>query len=140
MIDIKDIQIGDSVLINGVPKKIQAVDGLDNEIIADGEIYCMAEDRYQSEDKVNGIPITPEILEKNGFKNYGESWYLPDDNVNVMVGFYMYKTSIHVKKGDNIFQKEVGCSYRACAKNRNVHIHTLQHALCLCGIDKEIKI
>ena len=137
---INELTIGDWALINGTPRKIQAVDGVDDEIMAEDELYTLAEDRYRSEDKVDGVPLTAEILEKNGFKNYGESWYLPDDDVKIMVGFYMYKTSIHVKKGDDIFHKEVRCSYRACAENRNIHVHTLQHALRLCGITKEIII
>lgn len=135
-----ELMIGNWVLINGTPRKIQAVDGVDDEIMADDELYTLAEDRCHSEDKVEGVPITPKILEKNGFKNYGEAWYLPDDNVNVMVGFYMYKTTIHVKKGDNNFQKEVRCSYRAYAENRGVHIHTLQNAISLCGIEHDIKL
>lgn len=44
------------------------------------------------------------------------------------------------KKRDDIFQKEVHCSYRACAENRDIHIHTLQHALRLCRIKKEIEL
>lgn len=134
----EELCIGDLVLINGIPKKVQAVDGVDNEIIADGEIYYLAKYRHHSENVVTGIPLTAKILEKNGFKNYGESWYLPDDDVNVMVGFYMYKTTIHVKKGDDIFQKEIHCSYRACAENRRVHVHILQRALRLCGIEHGI--
>ena len=94
----------------------------------------------QFEATIQPIPLTPKILEKNGFKEYGESWYLPDDDVIVTVGFFMYKTTIHVKRGDDIFQKEVRCSYRACTENRGVHVHTLQHALRLCGIDKEIEL
>ena len=86
------------------------------------------------------IPLTPKILEKNGFKVYGESWYLPTDNESetVMVSFHMYNTIIDVKKGDDNFFKTVPCKYRSCAENRHVFVHELQNALRLCNIDKQI--
>ena len=60
--------IGDWVLINNTPHKIQAIDSIDAEIQADDELYYVGEDRHHSEDKIEGIPITPKILEKNGWK------------------------------------------------------------------------
>ena len=66
--EIKDLMIGDLVLINGTPRKIQGIDSLDGEVIADGEIYTLINDRCHSEDNVSGIPLTHKILEKNGFK------------------------------------------------------------------------
>ena len=83
------------------------------------------------------IPLTKEILEKNGFTTYGETWYLP--NKNVSVSFLMYDTIINVKRGDDYFFKKVPCAYRDCAENRHVYVHQLQHALRLCGIEKEIE-
>ncbi len=132
-----DFMVGDWVFVNDTPRKIQAIDGVDDEIMADDELYTFCQDRVHSEDDIQPVPLTPKILEKNGFKSYGESWYLPDD-IKVMVGFYMYKTTVSVKKGDDIFQKEIRCSYRACAEERGMHVHTLQHALRLCGIKHDI--
>lgn len=59
------ILIGDWVQINGIPRKIQAIDIADAEIQADGEVFYVGEDRYSSGDKIDGVPITCEILEKN---------------------------------------------------------------------------
>ena len=57
--------IGDWVQINGIPHKIEAIDIADTEVQADGEVFYVGEDKYSSEDKIDGVPITCEILEKN---------------------------------------------------------------------------
>ncbi len=57
------------------------------------------------------IPLTVEILEKNGFVKH-----LPEDNI-------VYFTI-------TINKKEIRIDY----------VHQLQHALRLCGIEKEIKL
>ena len=59
------IMIGDWVQINGIPHKIEAIDIADAEVQADGEVFYVGEDRYSSGDKIDGVPITCEILEKN---------------------------------------------------------------------------
>ena len=64
-----ELMVGDWVLINNTPHKIQAIDSIDAEIQADDELYYFEEDRPHSEDKIEGIPITSEILEKNGFNS-----------------------------------------------------------------------
>lgn len=113
-----DFMGGDWVLINGTPRKVQAVDGVDNEIMADDELYTLAEDRYHSEDKVEGVPLTEEILQKN-FPSPEEIvwWPLKDgsfrvemqDDTHLIIGKYNY-------------------------------VHELQHALRLFGKDGEIKL
>lgn len=57
--------IGDWVQINGIPRKVQAIDITDAEIQADGKIYYVGEYWYNSKDKIDGVPITCEILDKN---------------------------------------------------------------------------
>ena len=61
--------VGDWVLINNVPHKIQAIDSINTEIQADDELYYVREDKYHLEDNIEDILITPEILEKNGWKD-----------------------------------------------------------------------
>ena len=84
-----------------------------------------------------GIPLTPEILKKNGFTDYGESWYIPNTKDCVMVGFHMYETTINISKDRVSFCKSTPCSYRSCSANRGVFVHELQHAIRLCGINKD---
>lgn len=109
-----------------------------------GSAHCRPLDDDQFEGGVwceylEPIPLTAGILEKNGFTHYGESWYLPDEEY-VMVGFHMYNTIIHVKKGINCFHWEIPCGYRSSNSIRYAYVHELQHALRLCGIEKEITI
>lgn len=120
-----DFMGGDWVLINGTPHKVQAVDGVDNEIMADDELYTLAEDRYHSEDKVEGVPLTTEILKKNGFKDgqyfselYIQGWHVISDTRNLCM---------------------------ECERGRHMNIkcrcvHELQHAFDLVGINKDFVV
>lgn len=120
-----DFMGGDWVLINGTPRRVQAVDGVDNEIMADNELYTLAEDRYHSEDKVDGVLITPEILKKNGFKDgqyfaelYIQGWHVISDAHNLCM---------ECERG---WHMNIPCR---C-------VHELQHAFNLVGINKEIEL
>ena len=73
------------------------------------------------------IPLTPEILEKNGFVNYEED----EENFH---------------NEDCVFIKQNLGGYGACLdKIRTIsgifhYVHELQHALRLCGIEKTIEL
>ena len=70
-------------------------------------------------DDIQPIPLTPEIFEKNEFKNIDED--------NDCYGFYIY------------WRNENG--YSIGMQDLHLHfVHELQHALRLCGIEKEIII
>ena len=76
---------------------------------------------------IEPIPITAEILEKNGFVHYEED-----------------EESFHDK--DCVFIKQNLGEYGVCLdKIRTTsgtfhYVHELQHALRLCGVEKEIKL
>ena len=115
---LTDLAIGDLILINNTPHKIQAIDSIDAEILADDELYYVGEDRCHSEDKIEGIPITPEILVKNGLWYYSNDIWLHDE-----VGFY-------IEKWNGRFQ---------CYDINDIKldsVHQLQHTLRLCGLDE----
>ena len=116
-----DLMIGDWVLINNTPHKIQAIDSIDAEIQADDELYYVGEDRHHSEDKIEGIPITPKILEKNGWKR--NKIYM-DMKAADYINF-----SWTDKCDETLFQN----GYYMCDCE---YVHTLQHALRLCGLDE----
>lgn len=67
------------------------------------------------------IPLTAEILEKNGFSKTTEAefnyYQMPDDCFEIDIN-------------------HVGCAYSVDVIIK--YVHQLQHALRLCGIDKEI--
>ena len=121
-----ELMIGDWVLINNTPHKIQAIDSIDAEILADDELYYVGEDRCHSEDKIEGIPITPEILENNGFIKVNSQRYdygYPDTDCYVKVN--PKKNMIHVN-GRNANSNLYSHSF----------VHELQRALRLCGLNE----
>lgn len=123
---LTDLAILDWVLINNTPHKIQAIDSIDAEVQADDELYYVGEDRCHSEDKIEGIPITPEILEKNGFIKVNSQRYdygSPDNDCYVKVN--PKKNMIHVN-GRNANSNLYSHSF----------VHELQRALRLCGLNE----
>ena len=81
------------------------------------------------------VPLTPEILEKNGFKPFKVN---ENESVEVigkwwgMMGLILVKQfSLHVGK---VFA--VKCNHSRIANIRNAH--EFQNAIRLCGIEKEI--
>lgn len=116
-----DLMIGDWVLINNTPHKIQAIDSIDAEIQADDKLYYVGEDRYHSEDKVEGVPITPEILKKNGWKD-AEFWCEYQDGNNTIQCCPPDMRG----KINGIEIEHFKCEY----------VHQYQHLLRLCGLDE----
>ena len=136
---LTDLAIGDLILINNTPHKIQAIDSIDAEILADDELYYVGEDRCHSEDKIEGIPLTPEILEKNGFydsytKRYYKRFY---SNGCFDIAISLVYREIEVSKvcgaGTDCEEEEYGSSI---VFGNDICVHTLQHALRLCGLNE----
>lgn len=112
-----------------------------------GNAHCRPLDPFQFDggiwcDYLDPIPLTPEILEKNGFK-YTDNHTLQGSNTYILRyeqnGFdytitYKLNDWFAVDSYDDgtyrIFELETG----------RWHVHQLQHALKLCGINKEIVI
>lgn len=90
----------------------------------------------ESVEDVNPIPLTPEILEKNGFKEIscGTSYVygLTDDYYTIAID----------ELSDSIWRVEYlnrEFNLPLC-RNTVSFVHELQHALRLYGIEKEIEI
>lgn len=88
---------------------------------------------------VKPIPLTTEILEKNGFiikekwaqlGNFGDNplimWHFVDDPI---LGDYNTELEIHQNDTGKVHVR-IPCKY----------VHELQHALRLCGIEKTIEL
>ena len=93
---------------------------------------CQIESGVQIDDAVNEcyspIPLTVEILEKNGFKKHRDIFYRLAIHIDEFNGF-MFTLG---KDLDGVF---------CLQSNRFVrftYVHELQHALRLCGVDNEI--
>lgn len=81
-------------------------------------------------DEIEPIPLTPEILEKNGFMNIEGDFYLRFGDYKIV--FDKHNAPFVMKEYDsNGFLYEVPIL-------EVTYIHELQHFLRLCGIKKEI--
>ena len=88
---------------------------------------------------VEGIPVTPEILNKNGFKEeiIGEYYTKPLDNDECYLTRYL---AVEWESGDE------GVSIKYCTQDDYVplrqirHAHELQHILWVLGFGAELKL
>lgn len=92
------------------------------------------------------IPLTPEILDKNGFrwtgggdstKMFSTPWGYDGIRYNLYVGLKKKTIEVHAAHPElrsESWRKVNKVSLEVCG----CYVHELQHALRLCGIDKEI--
>ena len=84
--------------------------------------------------RLSPIPLTPEILEKNGFENVGSEVYECD-----VLPFYIWwerdRHRLGIDIEDSTYDKE---NFAQMLRVPVSYVHELQHALRLCGIKKEI--
>ena len=92
-------------------------------------------------DELKPIPLTPEILEKNGFTECNV-----DDDGAVQYEFGFDDLGIDVWIAQPILLgawrrwSDLKDPYSMINELPIRYVHELQHALCLCGIDKEIEL
>lgn len=88
---------------------------------------------------IEGIPLTPEILENNGFKEevVGEYYTKPLDNETHPLNRYL---AVELKRENwVVFIKY--CRLHDCALLRKIqHVHELQHILWALGLNAELKV
>lgn len=132
-----DLMIGDWVCVNGLNAQVfeLAYNQTEKELtigILDPQsevYYC-----YEGYDHAEPIPLTAEILEKNGFKHYAENMY---ENYELSEDYY----SIEAKEvNDGLWRikvehEEIFNDTEICSVS---YIHQLQQFFRLCGIEKEI--
>lgn len=87
-------------------------------------------DEITIDDDIVGIPITQEILEKNGFqKNY--MYFVCQLDEDFELWYYPHLGSLRYEYNGELIAKFPD------AMN---YVHQLQHALKMCGVDKTIVI
>ena len=111
-IKISELSIGDWVEVQGVVKRIDYLYGKDN--VCDVPIEL-----------VHPIPLTPEILEKNGFEENCGRWY----NSEALMEFEQYKDG---------WCRTINCGEYSVYFIK--YVHQLQNALRLAGVEKEIEV
>lgn len=145
--DAKDLMVGDWVRIidDDTDAYFDArVEGIDMV----GNIYVKVPGgekvRSYSADYVEPIPITQKILEMNGFSytkpetttmSEDNVWRIKDDDKQVLI-------EIEEQMDDNLLRYYIGYfthGVNSCEIYFK-HVHELQHALRLCGIDKTIEL
>lgn len=89
---------------------------------------------------VEGIPVTPEILNKNGFKEetVGRYYTRSIDNKKTW-GLARYLAVVREGGDWAVFIKHDGLCDQALLREIR-HVHELQHVLWVLGLDAELKI
>ena len=143
----KELMIGDWVRIDepdkyaGATGQIQSLMYHLEDDAAYFNVFIQGKFGYVSRDvcsdDIRPIPLTAYILEKNGFENIGDDIYqLEEKPCWFWVDFFRhtygceYDTSTYEYEDDEHRLKLYGIP----------SVHELQHALRLCGIEKEIEL
>lgn len=113
----------------GIKKFIVEVIGVENEneVLSYQIKFPNGEIQYADKDNIVPIPLTPEILEKNGWKSINGKYALKIKNVNYVVleftedGIYTY-----INENTMLFTIK--------------YIHELQHLLFGLGLNSEMEV
>lgn len=124
------------------PARIKSILGDQDLISAEVETEDDFGTMYLKMEHIRPIPITAEILEKNGFEfEKASRWHICEledkTKINVWIG-RNNEGRIEVSKPD-IFEGGYHFKY-ADIEVLNIAVHQLQHALRLAGVDKEINL
>lgn len=117
----------------GVKKYIVEVIGTENEnkVLSYQIKFPNGEIQYADKDNIVPIPLTPEILEKNGWKNDGYDWYkLPTKRA------YLYITKDIITLGE--FLVCVGLDRHNLASIN--FVHQLQHIFFSLNINHKMEV
>lgn len=123
----------------GVKKYIVEVIGTENEneVLLYQIKFPNGEIQYADKDNIVPIPLTPEILEKNGWKIEDVN---PNDLSNIVSKGIMYRA---IKDKEILFFQK-GASVFTCPLNwRKIeikYVHQLQHLLFGLGINHEMEV
>ena len=141
-----ELMVGDWVLFGDEPLKVQHIynNGYDDvvaEIVEDGtnEYGVYEEIKDVSVVYCSPIPLTPEILEKNGFYDRNAQWYYKRFGSYVCfdIAISLVYSEIEVSKvcgaGTDCEEEEYGSSI---VFGNDICVHELQRALRLCGLDE----
>lgn len=146
MIKAEDLRIGDLVIVNENCSLEQGTIGKVSEVRStplykenEGSIGLkpISNDRWPWGvlcRNIDPIPLTPEILEKNGWKKRTEGWYF------MMISKYMYlSVEFGYENGIRVFLKRATDGLYVKLNIAN-NVHELQHILWALGKDANLKI
>lgn len=125
----KDLMIGDYVYstFSDMPCRVQAIELTEHEY---GSVRVAGVEGVKDIVSLSPIPLTAEVLVKNNFeKHYDED-----------VIIYTHPQGIIIEMGINYKLFDDGHFYVRGIQHRLHFVHELQHALHICGFDKEITL
>ena len=146
-----ELMVGDLVRVNrgglcikkDTVVRVMGIDGVNK--LEEKGLFGAAHCRPLDEDQFDGgiwldylypIPLTPEILEKNGFEDVGSEVYECD-----VLPFYIWwerdRHRLGIDIEDSTYDKE---NFAQMLRVPVSYVHDLQHALRLVGVNKEITI
>lgn len=131
---VTDLMVGDWLMSFGAPHKVVGIrtDMFEPHIRTD-----MSDTWYEEgiENLLEPIPLTPEILEKNGFKTE----FYNDYKIYELNNFKVCKNCCDYFEVCDLWD-DSDWGWRIINFCPCAYVHQLQHALKLCGIDKEIVV
>lgn len=128
-LNISTLSVGDWVQDKeGTPAKILGIEQWSGEYYLNVEVNGADVDNVIAEGALP-IPITPEILKKNGFEVYDDTARLKLDRPHALW----------------LFKEEEGWDLHLSSRKQHInlrieHIHQLQHALRLADVEKKIEV
>lgn len=115
---VTDLMLGDWVRCNDLKRQVAAIGETVGFLDCNNQVYWA----YEGFDRIDPIPLTEEILVKNGFKHS-----MPhNDWTNADCNFFLYEGG----NGFRVQNTDIKLDY----------VHQFQHTLRLCGIEKEIEL
>lgn len=128
----EDLMIGDWLKhYNGTPMQVTKITTEHFACAENGGVNC-----WEYNNKFEPIPLTPELLKKNDILYEKQSfYYVIEDDENLECTYYIQQ----VLQEDWVVGVDIG-AYDCSVFARIKYVHQLQHALKLCGIDKEIVV
>lgn len=130
---VNELMVGDWVNVNGLNLKVGAIHADEIGVVdPDYKIYWCSDDEF---DRIDPIPLTEDILVKNGFVGVEltDSYELNTDYYEIEVWNYsdgLWVVNVHWIEFSSTPKSKATVSY----------VHQLQHLLRLCGIEKEIEL
>ena len=129
---VTDFKIGDLVNFGGEKAKVMSTSFIDKNSIAvqylDGDKGIWGANLL---DEIDGIPLTEEILEKNGWKKYYENEWTNPNFANLHASFINEgEWVITIRNGETVDNVLTDIRY----------VHELQHILWVIGEDDNLTI
>ena len=126
--DIHEVQIDDYVMFDGSVYQIEEISKKGwVHLTQDGNRVSLSSDYIL--DYLKGVPLTPEIIRKNGFEYHHKNF-----------ASLSYEHPFKLEEVECPSEEELGGLWRIASIIEVRFVHQLQHALRVCGIEKEIII